>query len=394
MIRSVDDIDADLDHWSATIARMGAALEALTQNPAFLRLKTQNRLGGLSGVSAPRAAAADTAAAELWSLYLALDRIIAEASELRRSKNPFGFEERLKKIDALLNGRTIDPPGASKELAQLSLTGARTSRLSLAEVIEAMDKAFNATRDIIATAERGWDTSEALGALRERARRIEADARSLGFAPPKDLETAARAIEDHTQKRDSDPIGADDELGRIEDMLDDADGELAAARKDQFEAADALRRAQQRLQGFESLCRQAEASRAERLAKIADPAPKGALPSTRIDDLRGWLATLETTLQSGRARAAQIGARSWTAEIEKREAALAETLAEDKRLLDARAELRGRFSALKAKADSLGAQGRLKPQDVELFNEARDLLFGKATPLPQAVQLMRRCERS
>jgi hypothetical protein len=116
------------------------------------------------------------------------------------------------------------------------------------------------------------------------------------------------------------------------------------------------------------------------------------VPSDPTVELRTWLGTLAKTVADRRPSATLIGAKSWAAQAAKSGGELDAVAAEDKRLLDIRADLRGRFSALTAKAEVRAAQGRLTPEHGALFQQTRALLFGAATPLPEAVALMRRCE--
>jgi len=108
--------------------------------------------------------------------------------------------------------------------------------------------------------------------------------------------------------------------------------------------------------------------------------------------LRAWLTTLANTVASGRPRAALVGSKSWTAQADKAVAQLDEIVHEDKRLLDVRDDLRGRFSALSAKARARAAEGRLNAETAALLKQTQELLFGAASPLPEAVSLLRRCE--
>jgi hypothetical protein len=88
-----------------------------------------------------------------------------------------------------------------------------------------------------------------------------------------------------------------------------------------------------------------------------------------------------------------VGAQSWFAQIARAETVLQACFEADKLMLDTRLDLRGRFSAIKAKADGLKAQNRLTADGAELIARTAEVLFGRPTPLPEAVQLMRRCDR-
>jgi hypothetical protein len=393
MSRPLADIDADLARWSDTTARIGRSIETLTQSPTYLRLKAQSRLGALTGVSKTRSAAAVAATDQLWRLYLTLDKTLTEAAELRRSKNPFGADERHGRIDALLTGPAIELPGDQTGFAQMTISGAPDRRLSLAEVFRAMDTAFNEARDIVAAAERGWQNETAFDSFRATAQRLTAEAALLGFAAPAAIDQAVKAMDEAAIACENDPLGCDAATRQIDDLLKTADLALAAARQDRAAAERFLHDAQSRLDALGHLTTRVAGVRADRLAQIADPKPAAATPADPMPELRQWLEKLTKTAQDGRTRATLVGAQSWLAQIARAEAELQASFEADKRMLDTRMDLRGRFSAIKAKADGLKAQNLLTADGAELIARTAEVLFGRPTPLPEAVQLMRRCDR-
>jgi hypothetical protein len=392
MMRSHADIDADLGRWTATAARIGKAIEGLTQDSGFLRLKTQLRLGTLTGITSIRGAAAVEAAEQLWMLYLNLDRQLAEAAELRRSNNPFGRDERFDKIDAILTGPAVALPGQASGLANMTLNGAPGRPATLAEVCSAMETAFETARDTVLAATRVWNGHDGLAASRQRIAALEAEAVELGCARPPSLAQASRLVAISETSGDADPIGIDDASAEIAALIAKADGMLASTRTDYAAAKSFLAEAETRLAEISAAYQRTVGLRAERMAKINDPAPLSSVPSDPTVELLKWLATLAKTVADRRPSATLIGAKSWAAQAAKSGGELDAVAAEDKKLLDIRADLRGRFSALTAKAEIRAAQGRLTPEHGALLQQTRALLFGAATPLPEAVALMRRCE--
>ena len=392
MTRSLSEIDADLARWIDTAARTGKAIDDLTQDPVFLRLKAQSRLGNLTGVSQTRGGAVVATAEQLWTFFLSLDKALTEAAELRRSKNPFGAEERLDKIDALLTGPAITLPAGQTALSQMTLSGPQERRVCLAEIFAAMDAAFIAARDTVLAAARGWDQTGVLDGFRNTATRLEGEAAALGYAPPAALAEARRAIAAASTAVETDPIGADDAGTRISTLLAQADQALTAARNDCATARTVLQEAEQRLAGLRDLAEQGLRLRDDRLAQVAEPLPDRPPPDP-VPELRQWLDTLNKTAREGRPRAASIGAASWNARADQAEAELRASLDCDQQVLDARGQLRGRLSALTAKAEARAARAPLSQDLREAFDRAKTLLFGQATPLPEAVQLLRRCEK-
>jgi hypothetical protein len=392
MVRSHADIDADLARWTETVARMGKSIEALTQDPTFLRLKTQSRVGRLLGATKVRGEACVTAADQLWTLYLTLDRLLIEATELSRSNNPFNREERFEKIDAILTGDSANLPGQPIGLAQMSLAGVPDRRASFREVFAAMDAAFNAARDTVIAASRVWSNCLDLSSLRGRISAIKAEANALGRACPAELDEASKRLDVTATSVDADPLGADDATAEIAAMISKADDALASARGDLAAAKAFLVSAELRLSDIAALHDKTTRLRADRLAKIKDPVPTSTVPADPAGELGIWLGTLAQTVAEGRPRAALVGAKSWTAQADRVVDEINAVAAEDQGLLDIRLDLRGRFSALTAKAEIRKAQGRLPAETAALLDKTRELLFGAPTPMPDAVALLRRCE--
>jgi hypothetical protein len=277
-------------------------------------------------------------------------------------------------------------------LAELTLSGGTDRRLTLAEVFALMDAAFNEVRDIVAGAEAGWSGEARRGAARGEAARIASEAETLGYGSPAALDGVDTMIDEAATLAETDPLACRDAAKAIENRLAEADRTLAAARADRQETERCLRDAERRLNGLADRFARATATRAERIAHIADPLPEAALPADPRADLHEWLDRLNRTAAEGRAKAALIGARSWAARVAACEAALQACIDADRRVLDARQDLRGRFSALKAKADDLARQQRLDPAAADVLRQTRELLFGRPTPLPRAAHMMRRCE--
>jgi hypothetical protein len=390
--RSLADIAADLAHWTETAARIGKAIDGLTQDPAFLRLKAQGRLGALTGVTKARGEATVLAGEQLWTLYLTLDKQLTEAAELRRSNNPFGREERFEKIDAILNRPSVSLPSQPIGLAQMTLTGATERLAPLAELLAVMETAFVEARDTVLASAQAWNRTIDLAALRAPIDALKNEAGALNSAIPLSLTEALKLIDQAETNIDSDPIGTYNAAAKIEALIAEANLALTSPRADLADAKKFLAEAEIRLADIAATHEKTIKLRSDRTKKIKDPKPASAVPADPTAGLHAWLSTLAETVAKGRPRAALIGAKSWTAAADEATSVLTASAAEDQRLLDMRQDLRGRFSALTAKAEARAAQNRLTPETITLFNQTRALLFGAATPLPEAIALLRRCE--
>jgi hypothetical protein len=390
------DVDAALARWRDLAAHAGEAIDALSHDPVYLRLKTQGRAGNLTGAS--RAAAEDVTAAvdRLWNWYLLLVEAIAKADELRRTKGLLGGEDRLERAAALLEGPSIQlpapPSGApSSGLAARDLTPATPATITPTNLLARMNDAFAMARDLVLAAERGWDGGLRLVPYGTRASALNDEAARLGCSAPSALAEIGRLIAEAEASVEADPIGAAGAGDHIAILLDKADAALAQPRADAANAQAILDAGSQTLAALADLFTDTQRGREARLAAIADlpDAPALADPSP---DLAQWLTALVKALAEGQARAVRIGAGRWDAAAHNAEASLTAQRDADRRLLAAREDMRGRFAALSVKARARRTQGRLPPEAGALLTRAEGLLVGRPTPMAEAVQALRQLE--
>ena len=301
MARPHAEIDADLARWSDTAGRIGKSIEGLTQDPVFLRLKAQARLGALTGATKARGEAAVVAAEQLWTLYLSLHKQLAEAADLRRSNNPFGREDRFEKVDAILTGPCVSLPSQPIGLAQMTLTGAPDHPATLAEVFSAMQAAFNDARDTVLAAARVWARSGDFVPLRDQIHELEGEADGLGCARPPFLAEASGLIASAERNSDSDPMGADDARAQISALIGKANDALASARADRANGQAFLAQAEagsgtsrpgsRRLRAFASI-----GWRKSKTPRL----PRRSPPIRRTNSGRGWRRSPRRSPTGGR----------------------------------------------------------------------------------------------
>jgi len=94
-----------------------------------------------------------------------------------------------------------------------------------------------------------------------------------------------------------------------------------------------------------------------------------------IASLNEWLSALEQNAVGGRFAAVKVGMVKWEREYDDRLKAARASYDHNRALLDERADLRGRFTALRAKADALRSRGVVLGEAVETTSgQARSVL--------------------
>lgn len=117
--------------------------------------------------------------------------------------------------------------------------------------------------------------------------------------------------------------------------------------------------------------------------KIANPQGlREAIPHEVMEDLEGWLQTLDTTLNSGRWQASAVGLQRFLITVEDHLIEESKILKSNETPLVILAELRGRLSALQAKTEKLKAEGlALSPELDECAADGQRILYSKPVPL-------------
>jgi hypothetical protein len=384
-------LDASLIRWRELAADAGESIDALASAPSYLRLKTEGRAGKLTGESAAAASEATAAIEQLWTWSLSLSVALAKADELRRAKGLFGGQDRIEEALALLEGPSIQLRARPDGLAGRELTPADDACITPEALLSRMNALFAHARDLALAAERGWTALQRLADHRTGAEALADEAAWLGCPAPAALSDVERLIAETEAAVEADPIGAVRKDRQIQDLLDKADAALARPRADAAETTALLDAAPQSLAALAELFADAARLRQARLAAIAEApaAPAVADPCPAHED---WLATLRRTRSAGQSRAVGVGAGKWANSVCDARARLTVQRDADSQLLAAREDMRGRYAALSAKARTRRTQGLAPPRADALLARARSLLYGRATPMAEAAQVLRQLE--
>ncbi|WP_067501117.1 hypothetical protein [Actinoplanes sp. TFC3] len=334
--------DNELSRLEAAATTIAANLVDLDDNSARKDLDR----GPLTGRTATSWQDATAALTQLWDGYRMLTALITSARAVRGQRR-FSDTERSAYIDQVL-GRSITLSTTTVPLARRGLLGAGqvTTTCSPAELLSAMEAAFTTAVSTATWAGERW--GKLLPETADTAARL-AHLRTLTSSPL--LDDADRRLTGFTAQLATDPLGCDDSvLDAIRALLDRADAERTSV--DEFR--DALG---QRLSDAHALATKLAA--AAHTAAAAEEAATGRFSDGDIvrvggGDLRVELAAINALATAGHWALISPRLAAWTRQARERLARLNDAATRNAGLLSARNELRGRFDAYRAKANSRG----------------------------------------
>lgn len=358
------------------LKEMRSARDAVTTNlldleadPTYSLLKAGD---GLSGATAAKAKPALARVEELWRGLQLLDALIDEADVIRGTGKIDPISA--KRLLEMMNGESIALPAQAVPLAQRSLTGATVVGRSVTPnaLLEGMEEAFNALRDVIAEVQAAWDD------LLPRAERAMAEADRLNALVPghrgiADVRLKMRTL---SGRLTDDPLGAAADMARAEASLAAVDQAVKDRAATQQQLVERFRLARTDLDELVRLIDAGRTALGRCRDEIAGPVglyePLDPAVLTGDRGLEPWLGRLQGLLDSGEIGKAARGYESWRRLAD-------QTLATARKVADANAratrrrhELRGLMRAAQAKA---GGLGRAEDSAVtELARRAREAL--------------------
>jgi hypothetical protein len=364
--------DTELARLEKAVAAIAANLVELDQNP------DRQELGRikLTGRTATLWADAGDALARLWQGHRQLGEVIARAKALRGQRRMNDADRAAFQHEVL--GASITLSTATVPLAQRGLLGSGqvVSTCSPAELLAAMESAFNTAVAVVTGAGEAWrratpaaaEAADALLRVRDLIR--QAGAGGLAADANRLLDEADRLLGNLTGVLLSDPLGADlSGLDRVRTLIVRADAERTSAAELRASLAQRLRDARSVVAEIEAAQQAADAARDAVAGRFTDEK----IITVRGNDPRPELAAIEALAAAGHWALISPRLSAWNRQSRERLETLRSAQARNAGLLAERNELRGRLDAYRAKALSrgLGEDARLGP----LEQTARDALF-------------------
>ena len=387
-----------MDEWRAKLRLATDNLLMLDDSLTYKRLEGKDGLPQtrLTGITQAQVMPALAAMHDLFQHIGRLADVVERAGELRKSLSRFlPNMDTMRQIDMLLNGPSIKLASIHTPLAQRSLmSGGETAQtITPSRLLEQMTQAFEVARSAISAVDAAWASLEpALGECETQARDLQKFAEELGEAASPDLEVVRNKLAFLRGRVESDPLGVSADFDvDVKPLLERARIHLkeVSTQRGQIEAEFA--RARGVLAQLNALNQQCAEALDLCRRQIADPSGLMApLKPEWLAELAHWLDTLEDALKQGKWKAARVGLDRWlqtAGEYVRSEHAACRS---NEAPLELRAELKGRLSALKAKAQARG-RGQ-DPALASLVIQAETLLRQCPTPVARIAELVQHYE--
>ena len=350
---------------------LAAEARALEAGGTFGLLTAGNHF---TGTTAERARPARAHVAEFWRCLALLDDLLGRVEQ--QTDDRHGDDHHAARLGALLNGPVIvvapDAPPDGYGDAALSPAGAWSRRaISPDDLLALLPGALVPAHQVAAEIDAAWRE------LVPRLDRATAEAARLAAElPGLQVLAAARAVTDALPERIvNDPLGAVDELTRVESTL----AEVAGARAQLARLGEVTAAAARTLAELERLMDEGRAAFERSRAEIASPegllAPVDPDVLSRGPGLRPWLARLERVVSEGDVPRAGAGLERWRS-LAEQTVAVARQVAEANALpCRRRRELQGLLRATRVKAGAVG-----RAEDPMVSDLARQAARSLAVP--------------
>ena len=274
--------------------------------------------------------------------------------------------------------------GIERLLTKASITVSGNATITPRQLLAQMNQAFRIAHDSLAEVDRIWKQLDAkLAAAFAFLKAHEGESSTASLRQQIDA-LRTRVI--------TDPMGANDDFDSdIQPLLDHTQRAMETLVDQRVNIHLNMQRSRKLLQKLAELRQEADALCTECKAKITGHSlPTPALPWDRVTALADWLTRLEFKLAEGLLDPVCVGLAHWTSHITEMIAVEERACHENLAPLELRRELRGRLSALKAKASARGLSE--DPRLTDIAQRATSLLHERPTQLRDAVNLVSQFE--
>lgn len=393
------------------LARLGTEHEAIESSLLALQDHSGRRLlegAELTGVTRERWAETDAAISALWTHFEAYTEALTAARELR-GRRRWPTQTELNRLTELLRGEGVTVTGAAVPDGARSLTGpARlTEQLSLARLLERMNRWYDQAMETVAAADSVWSALPArIDLLAAETRRVRSLADSVGVRPGThpsgdELEQLVEELTELRARTVSDPLAfwqAQPPPGRPDTSryeqagrrLEEIRREVEAVLHVRDDAEHRLKRLRDVLSRADRTLTEARSARVEVLSKIlASDVPAVSGPAAALHEQLAAAEEFSRTAQWHRLSPLLDSLERHADDelLRARDSLTAVTAP-----LAVRAELRGRLDAYRAKVARLGMAE--DPVLIERYDQARRLLWSAPCDLAAAERTVQRYQQA
>ena len=396
---TLEALDQHLSRWQKSVATVVANVYELYEHPVYRALAESTRTATVpaTGTSRQRVEHAVEAVRDLLLCGTEMQGVVERAGKLRQALPLLFREEKIREIDLLLHGPSIQMPATDIPLMQrplLSDAAGTLRSLSIQQMLDAMTPDFEAAKQTIFEVDRAWATlCPRLEAATAELAGLRAASLDAGLGDTPDLLDLQRRIDAARTAVQRDPLGAAEAvedgimpaLAQARTRWESIAAEQRQTRADLVEA----HQLQNELQEVHARAASVTADRQLKVSAEGPSAPMMPLAADKIEDARGWLEQLDGMMADPATRQrVRVGVRRWLETARQHLAHEQAAARQNQTLLDERLELRGRLDALVAKAaGSALAEDPVLAADAQA---ARALLYQRPTPLQAARDLVTR----
>jgi hypothetical protein len=368
-------ISQQVSLWVGRLTTISRNLMALseTESTKIIRARLKDTVNGYSGITRERAIRAVEILDELLQQYSLLAHVIDEASGLVGKGGLFRNNE--GRIRDLLQGQSVVLVTQHVSVNNRGLLDNETKvvRATPSEVLADMEKSFAETRDVFSSiANAIAQVRPRLTGLGQEVTRLDNWARTLGVTNSTSLPDISKMIS-HVE---NDPLGCTIEVDQIESSIVRWRNELQAIDTERKTILVSIERGKASLAQLRDLIARSGAAYAEAREKIANP--QGLVPPNAdadVESLETWLRTLEQNVEAGRFAAVKVGMAKWEQGCRDRLDVERTRYSQNRAGLDERDELRGRFNALRAMADTLRSRGLVLGEAAESLSQQAKIVL-------------------
>lgn len=368
-----------LAEWKSIVDSAAQTLIELHNIPSyeFLMGASGSPKVRLTGVTEARVGPAMQALEKSLRDFGLLSDTIQRAVGMRQQISRFpgwSSEQKIQEIERLLMNPSIaNGNGSAKPANQGGLISPR-------QLLAQMNDGFRVARDSLQEVDRIWKQLDAKLAS------------AAAFLRENQVEPAVEALRKQVDGLRSrvinDPIGADIDFDRdVQPVLTRVRTAMESLVKQRANVRENLQRGRDLLRRLVEIRHEAEESFAECKEKItAHTPPTPPLPPDRIAALYEWLTRLEAKLAEGQVDPVCVGLENWMGHVTELITVEERACLENRTPLELRRELRGRLTALRAKAHARGFSEDQKM--TQIAERANLLLHSRPTPMKEVSGLV------
>jgi hypothetical protein len=406
MTMQLPELDALLADWQQKTGTIAHNLYEFCDLPTYQRLMGTGGMpkATLTGTTQQKVATVNSDFTYLYQLFELLRETVDRAAALRTQVPKRSGEVIMAEIETLLTGLSIGLPLQIVPIQSRDIIGASTlgDRVTLEELLTRMADTFTRSKAIVLEVDGVWNHLELrLLDLQTKANPIVQEMSALIQSSPLLVPVAIQqhlaAFQAHFlavhQAIDTDPLTANESLiDQLEPSLNAMQTHLSSLKMQHQAVSSSLDEGRRSLQQLRDLCQQALLQNQEWQDKIV-PSQQVMIPSSEVVvELTQWLDRLSKTAQDGNFLPVKVGLSRWQTQFDIAIAQVRTAIEQMTQALQQRIELRGRLTAMKAKASAMGRAEDPALCTIEV--KAEKILYSRPTDLQISQQLIGDYERS